>query len=150
MIFIGIDTGMTGAIAIIYGASSPEVYDFQDPRVLDALAAAVEMANIKAAIEKVHAMPKQGVSTTFKFGVAYGQVQGWLDMLKIPYEFVTPTKWWRGVADSAGKGKDKKQAALDLARRLFPSIASKYLRRKKDHNRAEALLIAEYLRRQYS
>lgn len=157
MIYIGVDPGTTGAIAII-NEDMCIVYDFQDPKSLDVLLkmasgdgnpsdGSFQSRSVRAVVEKVHAMPRQGVSTTFKFGLAYGKVMGWLDACLIPYELVTPQKWWKGVADSAPKGTDKKAAALELARRLFPELAPTYLRRKKDHNRAEALLIAEYCRR---
>lgn len=147
MVFIGVDPGTTGAIAFLRPAPLTDVVmDFQDPNTLHRLKHLVDWET-KAYVEKAHSMPKQGVSTTFKFGMAYGIVQGWLQAHSIPYEFITPGKWWKIVADSAPKGSDKKAAALELARRLFPELAASHLSRKKDHNRAEALLIAEVCRR---
>lgn len=157
MIFIGIDPGTTGAVAIISGKGEGvtsafvlmELYDFSDPSTIEGLFA-IPNYNSFAMLEKVSAMPGQGVSSTFKFGTAFGRAIGWLEMAKIPFEYVTPGKWWKAVSDSAPKGPDKKASALELARRLFPSAATRFLTRKKDHSRAEALLIAEYCRRMKS
>jgi crossover junction endodeoxyribonuclease RuvC len=90
-------------------------------------------------------MPKQGVSSSFKFGMSFGKALGILETLQVPYDLVTPHKWQKEVFDSASK-QDTKAMALDRARRLFPELTGS-LRRKKDHNRADALLIAEYCRR---
>lgn len=141
MKYIGIDPGSTGALAIIGDDQQPRIYDFGTIEFSDALYYSTN-GDCRALVEKVSSMPGQGVHSVFKFGHAAGMVEGMLQAYKIPYELITPGKWWRIVADSATKGPDKKLAALDLARRLYPEIASKYLRRKKDHNRAEALLIA--------
>lgn len=152
MIYIGVDPGSTGAIALFHCPelfqSRQEVFDFDSPDSLAAIKIASEF-NTHAVVEKVNAMPKQGVSTTFKFGTAYGKVLGWLEACQIPYELVTPAKWKKAMFDSMPKQDDKKAMALDLARRLFPDIAANRLARKKDHNRAEALLIAEFCRRNH-
>jgi len=144
--YIGVDPGKTGSIAIISLAETL-VYDFEDPKTLTALRVARDHYNCMALVEKVNSMPKQGVASSFKFGTSYGIIRGWLEALGIRYELITPGKWWKQVSDSAPKGDDKKTAALELARRLFPELAATHLTRKKDHNRAEALLIAECLRR---
>ena len=156
--YIGVDPGSTGAVAFIrrdndgYGYSEQKVFDFESPETLEALRSISTHYQqypgaVFAVVEKVNAMPKQGVSTTFKFGQAYGRVMGWLDACKIPYELVTPAKWWKAISDSAPKSADKKAMALELARRLFPDLAATHLKRKKDHNRAEALLISLYCAR---
>ena len=150
MIYIGVDPGTTGAVAIIdHGVVT--VSDFEDMSALVDLM--VKFHNMGedtpssiATVEKVHSMPKQGVSTTFKFGKNTGRVIGWLEALGIPYEEVTPTKWQKVVFDSGTKTGDNKADSLNMARKLFPSMLDR-LKRKKDHNRADALLIAEYCRR---
>jgi len=142
--YIGIDPGATGAMAILVERGVEDVvliYDYGDPRIV------IQVKNLNpryvhAVIEKVGAMPKQGVSSTFKFGVNYGWWQGVLDAYGIPYDFVTPAKWRKVMFDSMPKG-DPKAMSLDRARRLFPKMADQ-LSRKKDHNRAEALLLSLY------
>lgn len=146
-IHIGIDPGTTGAVAFIWPDGGVSVYDFADRTALMALQAANQkMNNPKAFVEKVASMPGQGVSTTFKFGKSTGQVVGWLEALGIPFEEITPTKWQRLVFDSGSKPKDRKVASLEMARKLFPGAINS-LKRKKDHNRADALLIAEACRK---
>lgn len=114
---------------------------------------AVEMARLlneiqgmgpcKAAVEQVHAMPQQGVTSMFKFGTNFGTWLGVLAAFKIPTVLVTPRKWQKVMLDAGtGQTKDK---SLDMARRLFPAVD---LHRKKDHGKADALLLAEYLRRE--
>lgn len=155
-IYIGIDPGQTGAMAVIVTdiAGSPAgfnypktvVFDYDDGNALSFLQEWTSPNRIwQACLEKVHSMPKQGVSSSFKFGTNFGIWIGRLEALGIPYDFVTPQKWQKVMFDSMTKG-DRKAMSLDRARRLFPDM-SDVLKRKKDHNRAEALLIAEYCRR---
>lgn len=161
MIYIGVDPGKTGAIAIL-SPSGIQIYDFTDPCGLMALRD-ISQGKAKAVIEKVNAMPKQGVTSVFTFGDSYGKVKGWLEALSIPYELVTPQKWQKEVlsymptlpvgSDQKTKNersKIKKAHNLDQARKKFPEAVKKYLTRKMDHNRADALLIAEYCRRVHS
>jgi crossover junction endodeoxyribonuclease RuvC len=91
-----------------------------------------------AIVEHVGAMPKQGVASTFKFGQATGIIQGVLAANGVPLHYVRPTVWKKhfGLA-----GKDK-EAARALAIRLYPDVTG--LDRKKDHGRAEALLMLEW------
>ena len=97
-----------------------------------------QMGPSVAIVESVSAMPGQGVSSTFKFGAAYGTVRGVIAALEIPVHLVTPGKWKKHFRLSA----DKEQARA-LALRLFPA-SSQHFERKKDHGRAEAALIARY------
>ena len=91
----------------------------------------------KAYLEKVGAMPRQGVSSTFKFGTSYGFCLGLLTSLLVPFEEVTPAKWQQVMKCRSGGDKKITKAA---AQRLFP-------RMKVTHKNADALLIAEYGRR---
>lgn len=143
MIYIGIDPGQTGAIAIIDGPHTVWVYDFDDGMALSFLKTI--KVDCKAVLEKVSSMPKQGVSSTFKFGTNFGQWIGRLEALGIPFDFVTPQKWKKAMFDSMAR-EDAKEMSRNRALRLFPQMAE-FLKRKKDHNRAEALLLAEYARR---
>lgn len=149
-IYIGIDPGQTGAIAFLFDQKpnlANKVFDFDDGNALAWLQdvgkqIASGVIQAKAIIEKVSAMPKQGVSSTFKFGTNYGQWIGRLEALGIPFDFVTPQKWKKVMFDSMVKG-DVKEMSRNRAQRLLPNMADR-LKRKMDHNRAEALLIALY------
>ncbi len=145
-VYVGIDPGATGAMAVIDDLlDTVSIHDFDDGRTLIALKNLPKSSRI--VLEKVSAMPKQGVASTFKFGANFGTWIGRLEALGLSFDFVTPQKWQKEVYDSAPrKGVDKKRLSLDRARRLFPRAAG-YLTRKKDHNRADALLMAEYCRR---
>lgn len=95
-------------------------------------------------IERVHAMPKQGVSSSFNFGVNYGMIMGLLEALSIPYETVLPQKWKREFGVTADKN-----TSIAVAKRMFPEVDLRRTDRcKVDHDgKAEALLMAEYARR---
>lgn len=89
-------------------------------------------------LEQVHSMPNQGVSSTFAFGRAVGVISAVCELTRYPVHLVTPQKWKKHFHLTADKGE-----SLDMARYLWPEAK---LRLKKDINKAEALLIAEYLR----
>jgi hypothetical protein len=148
MITIGIDPGLSGAIAYISDAHY-EVHDL--PVMRDGSLSWIDGAalqslllqsfpekQVRCVIERVHAMPKQGVSSSFNFGVNYGSVLSIVQARGISLEFVTPTQWKRDL----GLPKDKK-AALFKARLLFPDAE---LHLAKHDGRAEALLIAHWYR----
>ncbi|MAX33684.1 MAG: Holliday junction endonuclease [Halomonadaceae bacterium] len=93
-------------------------------------------------LEKVHAMPKQGVSSTFKFGMGFGLVIGVCEALGIPYRLVTPQAWKKVVL--AGTAKDK-DAAVTFVRRAYPSINLTPGRKRVPHDGiADAMCMAEY------
>ncbi len=93
----------------------------------------------RAVIEKVGAMPKQGVASTFTFGTSYGVCIGAIAGFGIPLAYVTPAKW---KAHFRLLGRDK-DASRELAIRIFPEAAP-HLTLKKHHGRADALLLAKY------
>tara|TARA_R100001129_G_scaffold173313_1_gene144685 strand:+ start:2919 stop:3368 length:450 start_codon:yes stop_codon:yes gene_type:complete len=142
---LGVDPGLTGAIALV-GDGYLAVRDIPTAgekrrRVL----MAAELAGIikawdpdTAVIEKVHAMPKQGVSSSFRFGQALGVVEGALGALLIPTEYVTPQSWKKHYRLTAHKEDARLRAA-----QKWPHI-SEQLSRKRDADRAEALLIANW------
>ena len=96
--------------------------------------------DIEVAIELVASMPKQGVASTFKFGMAFGATIALAERLHCPFHFVTPRIWKKAL----GLDSDKNRS-LALARDLWPEAP---ISRQKDNGRAEALLIAEWLRLQ--
>ena len=88
-----------------------------------------------AVVEQVGSMPKQGVASTFKFGMGCGLIRGVLAGAGVPIITVTPAKWKKHF--SLNNDGEKSRA---LAIRRFPHVDK--LARKKDHGRAEALLMA--------
>lgn len=118
---VAIDPGLKGGIAI--SGSSPTARPLPlAGKELDlvTLAAWIESAAPHlAVIEKVGAMPGQGVSSTFKFGKGFGALLGICAALQVPVELVTPQRWKRLIL--AGTKKDK-SAAIDYCRRVFPDI----------------------------
>jgi crossover junction endodeoxyribonuclease RuvC len=141
---LGIDPGISGAIAF-YFPDHPERVAVEDMPVaagdVDAVSLAKRikaMAPDVAFLERVNAMPGQGVSSTFKFGRSYGVAIGIIGAASIPLHLVSPAKWKGYLRLSA----DKEQSRA-LALRLFPAC-SEHFKRKKDHGRAEAALICRY------
>ena len=141
---LGCDPGISGAIAF-YFAEHPELIAVEDvPTVDGSIDVATMAARIRqmspnlAVIERVGSMPRQGVSSTFKFGAAYGAALGVIGALGIPSTLVTSTKWKRHFNLDADKEK-----ARALALRMWPA-RSELFERKKDHGRAEAALIARW------
>lgn len=145
---IGIDPGLTGAIAaidddaqLVLCADLPVIRSGKlawiDSNELTSLL--IQCRNGRPAqimLERSQAMPGQGVSSSFCTGVVLGSILAACQRIAIPLHIVTAAVWKRGM----GLGSDK-AASLDKARLLFPTAD---LDRVKDHNRAEALLLAQY------
>ena len=141
---LGVDPGLSGAVAF-YFPSQPMRVSVHDMPLADGEVCAPLLAEmvtdyqpLLAVIERVGAMPGQGVVSMFNFGRAYGDVRGVLGALAIPVQYVTPQKWKRHYQLSADKEECRGKAL-----QLFPSCAD-HFKRKKDHGRAEAALIAKY------
>lgn len=151
MIYIGIDPGKNGGIAVmqtyINQIQKVGVKCYSDEDLLSILKDAEECLQAVCYLENVHAMPKQGVSSTFNFGMNFGFIQGVLKAYGIPYELVTPQKWKKEFSCTSDKN-----TSIEVCKRLFPNVNLKATERcKKDHDgMAEALLIAEYGRRHYN
>jgi len=96
-----------------------------------------------AVIEKAQAMPKQGTVSMFRYGVAYGFIRGLLKTMRIPYTLIHPKTWKKEMMPDMGKDKG---ASILRVQQLFPTTE---LTRKKDHNIADAILLAEYGRRKF-
>jgi crossover junction endodeoxyribonuclease RuvC len=155
MLILGIDPGATGAAALLGANDSGDranVIDLDgDPAVLtgrlDSLLASAGQHQVQAVVERAQAMPKQGVAGLAGYMTVYGVILGWLATRHVPYDTVHPATWKKAMGLSGEKGEKlaaKKARSLALARRLFPDAD---LDRSKDHNRAEALLLAEWARR---
>lgn len=142
MITIGIDPGVNGAIAFMENGYFLSVHDMPlikegnknqvDPY---ALARIIRSRKVTSAnVEKVGAMPGQGVTSMFNFGRSYGVILGTLGAMNIYTNLVRPAEW-KTKFDLIKKEKD---ASRILAQELFPLAP---LSRKKDHGRADAMLI---------
>ena len=148
MLVLGIDPGLTGALAVLDADGIPElVADLPVIRdrslawidggaLQSILLDAIRGRQCRAVVERVSAMPKQGIASAFGFGVGFGAVLATLQTLRLPLELVTPAVWKRALGLSSDK-----RASLDKARLLFPTAD---LSLAKHDGRAEALLLAHY------
>jgi crossover junction endodeoxyribonuclease RuvC len=158
MIFIGIDCGLKGAVSVVCNEKQ-RVYDMPVVSKLrcrkgkkvkvsqvDEIGLSQLMESLpsvcRLTIEDVHAMPHQGVTSSFNFGRSFGVVLGVVSALGFAYNLVSPQKWKREFG-LIGADKD---ASTWLAKKLFPG-AAEFMTKKSHHGRAEALLLAEYGRR---
>jgi crossover junction endodeoxyribonuclease RuvC len=138
---LGIDPGVTGGIAALYPDGRITAHDI--PTVagsvdVDALVRRIrECAPRLAVIERAQAMPRQGVSSTFKYGTAFGALCAVTALCEIPTYLVSPRKWKNHFGLDADKEKSRA-----LAIRLWPGCG--LFERVKDHGRAEAALIARF------
>ena len=171
MIIFGIDPGVSGAISILENKNVIEVVDM--PTMIDGKknkrqvnGAEVtnifikEMSNLqfqepkpiekefhpnswedraKVVVEHVTAMPGQGVTSMFNFGQSFGVIKGICSALSLPIYFVRPTKWKKYF----NLIKTNKDASRTKVIQVYPEISSK-ISRKKDSNKADAILIARY------
>lgn len=152
-IIIGIDPGLTGAVAVIKDNGEMEIWDTpigksksskKDyiPALMAELFIRYKDSKVHVFIEKVHSMPHQGVASMFGFGKGYGIWLGILAALKLPYTLVTPQAWKKELM----RGMGDKDAARTRACELFPGNADLFFF-KKDIGRADSVLIAEFGRR---
>jgi crossover junction endodeoxyribonuclease RuvC len=148
-IVAGIDVGLSGAVAIVTEAEVLAVHDMplrSIGRAKKGKRAELDLAGLRAiltghciehvVIEKVAAMPKQGVTGMFRFGYCAGAVAGMVAALRLPYTLIIPRTWQRLAGCGAGGG----DAARARATQLFPAVVGE-LRRKRDGGRADAILI---------
>lgn len=141
-VIMGLDPGVSGAVAFYFPENNlVSVYDVP---VVDNQINASALSDLidkyapeLAMVELVHSMPKQGVASTFKFGVAFGIALGVIASHHIPLRLSTPQKWKKHFKLSSDK-----EDARALAIQLFPKCQG--FTRKKDHGRAEAALLARY------
>lgn len=144
MVAIGIDPGLSGAMAILNGTTTT-VIPFGESEYVGELTKLMTYGSLaRCVLERVHSMPKQGVASSFRFGENFGWIRGVLQATYIPYELVLPQRWKREFGVTADKN-----TAIECARRLFPGVSLRRTAacRKDDDGMAEALLMAEYCRR---
>ena len=145
MVYIGIDPGKKGGVATI-SEDGVKVYQWDDQRFIEDMRQHANwLDKCVAAVEKVGAMPGQGVTSMFSFGQSYGFILGVLTAFGIPYQLVSPATWKREF----GLLKSQKQGSVDVCKRLFPGVSLLPTERcrKESDGMAESLLIAEYARR---
>ena len=146
MIYIGVDPGKNGGIAII-DSDGVIAFPFSEERLLIELDGIAQQYECICYLEHVHAMPKQGVSSTFNFGMNFGFIQGVLKAYSIPYELVTPQKWKKEFSCTS-----EKNTSTEVWKRLSPKVNLKAPeRRRRVHDgMAAASLLAEYGRSPYN
>lgn len=174
MIYIGIDPGKDGAVAIlspgaicltitdtptIPGLRKGNSYDEQAMAGLLRPFSGCMHGTVHVLLELTHAMPGQGVTSMFSMGEGLGLWKGILAAFQIPHTLVTPQRWKKSMLadvvvgeckDKAARTKMLKAASVKQAQRLFPGVAFVGPRGGERDGQAEAALIAEYGRRTLS
>ncbi len=148
MLILGIDPGSSGGLAIveynlrtlpyIIWASKMPVVNIYGKKIIDVMKVSLALKNHSidlAIIEKVHAMPRQGVSSSFQFGRTFGGIEALSYIYTKRVDYVAPAVWKK----SLGLGSSKKDS-LDLARLKFGKL--KYWDLKSNDGIAEAALLA--------
>ena len=153
MLIIGIDPGINGAICFFENGEVRDVIDMptmQDGKknkrqingnqIFNEISLRIKninKKNINVVVEQVSAMPGQGVTSMFNFGQSFGVIKGICAAMQLSIFFVRPAKWKKNF-DLINTEKD---ASRTKAIEIFPKI-SHYLSKKKDSNKADAILIA--------
>jgi crossover junction endodeoxyribonuclease RuvC len=153
MVIFGIDPGVSGAISIL---ENNKVLDaIEMPTIIDGKKNKRQVNGAQVVkiikdqkyldkekiiiVEQVNAMPGQGVTSMFNFGQSFGVIKGISAALEISIYFVRPSKWKKHF----DLLKTNKDASRTKAVQIYPYISDK-LSRKKDSNKADAILIAKY------
>lgn len=144
MIYIGVDPGKKGGVAVIDG-DGVEVYAWDDQTFVNVMAATMNKGKCVAAVEKVGAFSGQGVKSMFSFGHSLGYIEGVLSAFGIPYQLIPPVTWKRSFSLI---GKDKK-ASIEVCHKLFPDVNLLPTDRSRvpSDGMAEAALICLYAKR---
>ena len=160
MLIIGIDPGITGSICFFENVKIIDVVEMpsmaegkknkkqvngaQIYYEISSRIKSIQKEEIKVVIEQVSAMPGQGVTSMFNFGQSYGILKGICSAMQLPMYFVRPAKWKKyfNLINS------EKDASRTKAIEIFPYFASQ-LSRKKDSNKADAILIASFFHETY-
>ena len=161
MLIIGIDPGISGSICFFEDGNILDVVEMptmaegkknkrqvNGAQVFNEISKRISRAekqNIRVVIEQVSAMPGQGVTSMFNFGQSFGILKGICSAMQLPMYFVRPAKWKKyfNLINS------EKDASRTKAIEIFPYFSSN-LARKKDSNKADAILIASYYYETYT
>jgi crossover junction endodeoxyribonuclease RuvC len=155
MLILGVDPGLSGAVAFVHGDRLLDVADLPlvevqhgkgsrkelSPALLHDMLVCTEIRIGKAIVEHVGASPQMGTTSAFRFGENFGAILAVLACCGIRTELVRPQTWKK----SMGLGPDK-AVSRAAAIKLWP-MQSDYFARVKDDGRAEAALLAEWGRR---
>ena len=160
MLIIGIDPGITGSICFFEDGKVLEVLDMpnmaegkKNKRQVNGAQIYNEIfnrtknynkKNVKVIIENVSAMPGQGVTSMFNFGQSFGVLKGICSAMQLSMYFVRPAKWKKYF----NLINTEKDASRTKVIEIFPYI-SQQLSRKKDSNKADAILIASFFYETY-
>ena len=160
MLIIGIDPGISGSICFFENGKILEVVEMptmtegkKNKRQVNGAQIYNEILkrtnknekqNVRVIIEQVSAMPGQGVTSMFNFGQSFGILKGICSAMQLPMYFVRPAKWKKyfGLINS------EKDASRTRAIEMFPYFSSQ-LSKKKDSNKADAILIASFYHETY-
>ena len=160
MLIIGIDPGISGSICFLDNGKILEVIEMpvmtdgkknkkqvNGSQVYNEITKRIkqfEKNQIRVVIEHVSAMPGQGVTSMFNFGQSFGILKGICTAMQLPMYFVRPAKWKKyfNLLNS------EKDASRTRAIEIFPYFSSQ-LSRKKDSNKADAILIASFYHETY-
>ena len=160
MLIIGIDPGISGSICFLEDGTIKDVLEMptmtegkknkkqvNGSQIFNEISFRIktyEKKNIKVVIEQVSAMPGQGVTSMFNFGQSFGILKGICSAMQLPIYFVRPAKWKKyfNLINS------EKDASRTRAIEIFPYFSSN-LSKKKDSNKADAILIASYFHETY-
>ena len=155
MLIIGIDPGINGAICLFKDGKIVDVLEMPKmavgkknksqvnaSQIFNEIQKALEgedKTSVIAVIEQVSAMPGQGVTSMFNFGQSYGILKGICSAMQLPMFFVRPAKWKKyfNLINS------QKDASRTRAIEIFPYFSTQ-LSKKKDSNKADAILIASF------
>lgn len=143
--YIGIDPGKSGALALLTEDGQCTVVPFQESAYTAILKAASGPSSV-CCLEKVGAMPGQGVVSMFNFGHNLGYIEGLLQAFDIPYQLVPPQTWKKEFCVTSDKN-----TSIEVCRKLFPHVCliPTARSRKPSDGMAEAMLMAEYARRRF-
>ena len=160
MIIIGIDPGISGAICFFENGKILDVIEMptmnegkKNKRQVNGAQIYNEISkrmnkthieDVRVVVEQVSAMPGQGVTSMFNFGQSFGIIKGICSAMQLSLYFVRPTKWKKyfNLINS------EKDASRTRAIEIFPYFSSQ-LSKKKDSNKADAILIASFYHETY-
>ena len=160
MLIIGIDPGISGSICFFEDGIIKDVLEMptmtegkknkkqvNGSQIFNEISFRIkkyEKKDVKVVIEQVSAMPGQGVTSMFNFGQSFGILKGICSAMQLPIYFVRPAKWKKyfNLINS------EKDASRTRAIEIFPYFSSN-LSKKKDSNKADAILIASYFHETY-
>jgi crossover junction endodeoxyribonuclease RuvC len=155
MLVIGIDPGLSGSICFFQDGKIIDVVEMptmtegkknkkqvNGSQIFNEISERIiktDKRDIKVVIEQVSAMPGQGVTSMFNFGQSFGILKGICSAMQLPMYFVRPAKWKKYFSLI----NSEKDASRTRAIEIFPYFSSQ-LSRKKDSNKADAILIASF------